>query len=211
VGLFIALGFAAAIVAIAAAWVHVLRMRVRALEAQVVTDPLTGAFNRRQFDRSLAQAIERRARSGEPASLLVFDVDRFKELNDTRGHAAGDAVLKAIVQLFARHTRKLDALFRIGGEEFALVLAGAGYDDAMRVAEEFRIRIASAAFADACTVSISAGVSELEPGQSAADWIADADAALYAAKRDGRNRVAGNGRWTAPMEATTVRVAVPTR
>jgi diguanylate cyclase (GGDEF)-like protein len=181
------------VIAIAVVRLQRLRARVRTLEAQAVTDPLTGAFNRRHFDTCLATAIERRSRLGEPVSLLMFDVDRFKTINDTLGHPQGDAVLKALAELVRTCTRRLDVLFRIGGEEFALLLSSAHYSDAMAVAEDVRARVAGATLVAGRRVSISVGVSELRDGQSAQEWVAAADAALYDAKRSGRNRVAGSG------------------
>jgi diguanylate cyclase (GGDEF)-like protein len=168
--------------------------RVRQLEAETVTDPLTGAFNRRHLDACLTHAIERRNRLGERASLLLFDVDRFKEINDSHGHAAGDDVLRRLVRAVARRARRMDVLFRIGGEEFALLLAGTSSADALAAGEDIRASVESARLLGARAVTISIGVSELADGQSAQDWIAEADEALYAAKRRGRNRVADSRR-----------------
>jgi diguanylate cyclase (GGDEF)-like protein len=163
----------------------------RTLAAQAMTDPLTGAFNRRQLESCLSGAIERRNRTGEAASLALFDVDHFKQINDELGHTAGDAVLKQLVTLVAGRARKLDVLFRIGGEEFLLLLPGARYAGAVAVAEDLRVLVASAALVEGRRVSISVGVSELDADRTAADWIDEADAALAEAKRGGRNRVAG--------------------
>ncbi|HEX7138276.1 MAG TPA: GGDEF domain-containing protein [Vicinamibacterales bacterium] len=163
----------------------------RELEQEAITDSLTGAFNRRCLDACLATAIERLHRTGEPASLAVFDVDHFKTINDEFGHAAGDRALRAFVALVAGRARKLDVLFRIGGEEFALLLANARSSDALHVADELRRLVAVAELVPGRKVSISAGVSELRRGETAAEWMNHADAALYRAKRAGRNRVAG--------------------
>jgi diguanylate cyclase (GGDEF)-like protein len=165
--------------------------RLRCLERQALTDPLTGAFNRRHFDICLRTATDRRIRRNEPASLVVFDVDRFKEINDRFGHASGDAVLKALVVLGRRRARSLDLLFRIGGEEFALILSGARLDGAIGFAEELRSVVAASRLLDGHAVSISAGVSELRSGQSSLEWLLEADLALYHAKNAGRNQVAG--------------------
>lgn len=168
-----------------------LRKRVRELEQQTVTDPLTGAFNRRHLHRMLNTAIERKRRSGERAALLLFDIDRFKDINDALGHAEGDRILKALVALIEQRFRRLDALFRIGGEEFILLLAGAKLADAVSIAEELRRLVQDARLVAGWEVSISLGVAELAQEQSADEWIAQADAALYRAKRSGRNRVSG--------------------
>ncbi len=166
------------------------RMR-RRLADQSITDPLTGAFNRRHLESCLSIAIERRNRTAEPAALVLFDVDHFKAVNDTLGHAAGDDVLKGLVRLVGGRMRTIDVLFRTGGEEFALLLAGARYADALLVAEDLRLLVEDCHLLGAARISISAGVSELQKGQSAYGWIADADQALYRAKRGGRNCVAG--------------------
>jgi diguanylate cyclase (GGDEF)-like protein len=182
--------FALVIVALSAALL-VLGSERRELAQEAITDGLTGAFNRRCLDACLATAIERLHRTGEPASLAVFDIDHFKAINDELGHAAGDQALKAMVALVAGRARKLDALFRVGGEEFALLLTNARSPDALHVADELRRLVAEADLVPGRRVSISAGVSELRRGETAAEWLNDADAALYRAKRAGRNRVAG--------------------
>jgi len=186
---------------------RMLREHIRRLEAETVTDPLTGAFNRRHLDTCVVHAMERRNRLGEPASLLLFDVDRFKEINDSLGHAAGDDVLKRLVKVVGRRTRRVDVLFRIGGEEFALLLAGAAGADALAVGEDVRACVEGARLLGARAVTISIGVSELADGQSARDWIAEADGALYAAKRRGRNRVADSSR--ADLFNSPTRVLLP--
>jgi diguanylate cyclase len=168
-----------------------LQKRVHQLEEQTITDPLTGAFNRRHLHRVLNAAVERRHRSGERASLLLFDIDRFKDINDTLGHVEGDRVLKALVALIEQRFRRLDALFRLGGEEFVLLLSGAKFADALAIGEELRRLVQDARLVVGWDVSISVGVVELAHEQSIADWIAEADAALYQAKRSGRNRVSG--------------------
>jgi diguanylate cyclase (GGDEF)-like protein len=168
-----------------------LQSRVRALEEQAITDPLTGAFNRRHMQDTLATAVERRRRYGERASLLLFDVDRFKRINDVLGHPEGDRVLKTLVALIGQRMRRVDVLFRCGGEEFALLLAGARFPDALSVAEDIRRVVQDAGLVPGRPVSISVGVVELAHEQSAEDWLAEADAALYRAKRAGRNRIAG--------------------
>ena len=124
--------------------ISVLHDRVRALEAQAITDPLTGAFNRRHMQHVLTGAIERRRRAGERASLLLFDVDHFKDINDVLGHAEGDRVLISLVTLVGQRTRKLDALFRVGGEEFVLLLSGTRFADALAVAEDLRVLVQDA-------------------------------------------------------------------
>lgn len=179
-------------VAVAAAIrIAVLQRRVRALEEQTITDPLTGAFNRRQMHTVLAAAVERLRRSGEHSALLMFDIDRFKHINDALGHTEGDRVLKSLVALVGQRVRKVDALFRAGGEEFILLLTGTRFADALSVAEDLRRLVQDSHLVAGAHVSISIGVVELAHEQSASEWVEEADAALYRAKRAGRNRVAG--------------------
>jgi diguanylate cyclase (GGDEF)-like protein len=175
--------------AVGGARLMVLRARVRLLEDLAVTDPLTGAFNRRHLDQCLLTAIERRARLGEGASLLLIDVDRFKQVNDTLGHPAGDHVLRSIATIIRTRARRVDTLFRAGGEEFALLLAGADLRDATKVAEELRAAIQRAPLAEE-ELTVSIGVSDLRAAHTSEAWMQEADAALYMAKRAGRNRVA---------------------
>ena len=169
--------------------VMALRARVRLLEGLAVTDPLTGVFNRRHLDQCLVTAIERRARCGEGASLLLIDVDRFKQVNDTLGHPAGDHVLRSIAAIVRSRARRVDALFRAGGEEFALLLAGADLHDATKVSEELRAAIERAPLAEE-DLTVSIGISDLRASHTSEGWMQEADAALYLAKRAGRNRVA---------------------
>lgn len=183
--------------------VFTLQARVWALERQTITDPLTGAFNRRHMHETLVTAVERHRRTREPASLLVIDIDQFKSLNDAAGHAEGDRVLKAIAALVQRRLRRTDALFRVGGDEFVVLLAGAWPPDARDVAEQLRSALDAANLEGRRPVSISVGVAALEYGESAAEWFVAADAALYDAKLSGRNRVQAR---TARTAATCKRV-----
>lgn len=163
------------------------------LVAQTVTDPLTGAYNRRHMESCLDEAIERQRRSGARAALLLIDIDRFKLINDRFGHAAGDTVLCRIVALINDRVRRLDRLFRIGGDEFLLLLPDTDEPAALTVAEELRRRIAAAAMpgdiSGAAQVNVSIGVAVLQPGQQIDAWMHAADTALYRAKQQGRNRV----------------------
>ena len=198
------LGVVAGVIVAGAVTIRQLVDRLHTLEQQAITDALTGAFNRRHFTACLQMAIERRTRFGEPVCLVLFDVDRFKAINDSLGHPAGDAVLKGLVVLARRSIRTLDLLFRTGGEEFALLLPGTRADGALELAEHLRALVAAWRPVDGLSISISVGVSELRRGQSSPDWIGDADRALYDAKRAGRNRVAG----AAPRTSSAKQVAV---
>jgi len=167
----------------------VIRALQRELTEQAVTDPLTGAFNRRQMAVSLGEAIERSHRTGAPAAVLLLDIDHFKLINDQLGHATGDRVLKDLVKLIGNRTRKLDKLFRMGGEEFLLLLPDTPAASAMIQAESLRLRVAESGILKDRALTISIGVSEYKPGQTREEWTKDADTALYRAKEGGRNRV----------------------
>lgn len=156
---------------------------------QAATDPLTGALNRRQMESLLAEAVERRSRSAAPASILLMDIDHFKSVNDRFGHHAGDQVLKNLVTLTKKHIRKLDRVFRTGGEEFLILLTDTKASDATKHAERLRMLIAEASLTKECQVTVSMGVAECVPNQSVESWIKNADDALYSAKQEGRNRV----------------------
>jgi diguanylate cyclase (GGDEF)-like protein len=160
-----------------------------ALMAQAITDPLTGAYNRRHMQEHLAQHVAPTGRATTGDALLAIDIDHFKRINDEHGHAVGDGVLCRLVT--AIHTRKRsgDLLFRTGGEEFVLLLPRTSLPAAQGVAEELRQRLAQAELMPGEAITVSIGVSALVPGQSVDAWLQAADAALYDAKRQGRNRV----------------------
>jgi len=178
----------------------------RRLLDQAITDPLTGAFNRRHMDSCLGDAIERNRRSGSPASLLLIDIDHFKAINDRFGHEAGDRVLKRLVTLISKRSRRLDLLFRMGGEEFLLFLSDTRSVDAMKLAENLRVSVAKSKLLGDWPLSVSIGVSELRPGGSLESWIKDADNALYVAKETGRNRVVCAESVSQPPESATQKV-----
>ncbi len=159
------------------------------LVAQAITDPLTGVFNRRHMDTRLGEAIERDRRSSTPASLLLIDIDDFKRFNDQFGHDTGDRILIQVVRLITERSRKLDSLFRIGGEEFLQLLPSTHGVDAVHVAEHLCAAIAELSLLEGMPITVSIGVSELHAGDSKDAWIKRADEALYAAKNAGRNRV----------------------
>jgi len=174
--------------------VNVIQSIIRELQGRLlalaITDPLTGAFNRRHMDSRLAEAIHIARRSGRPVSALVIDIDHFKRINDERGHEAGDDVLKGLVALVKERSRQIDLLFRMGGEEFVLLLPATGEAEAATLAEELRVSIAAAPLLDGRPVTVSIGVGELRADDTRESWIKRADDALYAAKESGRNRVA---------------------
>ena len=176
----------------AAAALNTMRLVERAKD-QALRDGLTELSNRRAFDDLLAKALAREQRQGGRLGLVFVDLDHFKKLNDTFGHPAGDAALKATAQVLERHLRKGDHAARYGGEEFAVILPGADEPGAVRLAERVRqaIQHQRLVFEDArlhFTASLGVAVSPTD-GETEADLLAAADRALYAAKRAGRNRV----------------------
>ncbi len=155
-------------------------------------DPLTGAANRRQAHLGLATELSRQACDGQKFAVLMLDIDHFKAINDQWGHAAGDAVLRALVQTCRSTLRAADTVARWGGEEFLAILPGTNAATAMSVAERLRLEVASMQVpvpGGACIgVTVSIGVAE-PAGGDANELLRRSDSALYAAKTSGRNRV----------------------
>ncbi len=159
------------------------------LEDLSFRDSLTGAFNRRYLMLRLREELARFARVGEPLSLVFFDLDHFKEINDAHGHDAGDAVLQSVAQLLMHQSREYTVIARYGGDEFAALLPSTSKEDALMYAERLRRIIACYPFSTGCvTTSIGAITlpADISRGE---DLVAAVDAALYAAKRQGGNRV----------------------
>ncbi|MGN6377796.1 MAG: GGDEF domain-containing protein [Gaiellales bacterium] len=166
----------------------------RVVEQQAVTDALTGLANRRQFYEVLGREYERAQRFGHELGLILLDIDDFKQINDTLGHLAGDAVLHAIGQTVLSMIREIDVAARYGGEEFAILLPQTGREGAAQLAQRLRGAIAERDIVFAGTpvegVTASFGVAAgPEDGVTQLDLIASADAALYEAKRGGKNDV----------------------
>jgi diguanylate cyclase (GGDEF)-like protein len=161
----------------------------QALLRQAHTDPLTGAWNRRYFDQQLAQMAVPGVAGRVPNILLALDIDHFKAINDSHGHATGDTVLQSLAKLVGQRKREGDLLFRIGGDEFVLLLPRTRLEDAARVSEDLRQRFEEQDLVPGVRVTVSMGLSEQQPAGDPQAWLAAADAALYEAKRNGRNRV----------------------
>ncbi|SDK46605.1 sensor domain-containing diguanylate cyclase [Billgrantia gudaonensis] len=159
------------------------------LERQATRDHLTGAHNRRAFDRAIRQAIRQAEHSGDGFSLLLFDIDHFKAVNDSYGHDAGDAILKRLATRAGEGLRSTDLLARWGGEEFAILLLDTPLKGATTFAERLREQVAMSRF-EGLAITISLGITEYRPGDDLDSLLARADDALYRAKRSGRNTAA---------------------
>ena len=154
-----------------------------------VTDQLTGAYNRLKFHEVMAGETHRASRYGEPLSVIMFDIDHFKAVNDTHGHGVGDDMLRELAHRVAWTIRDVDWLFRYGGEEFVVAVPHTDLTHAALMAEKIRGIVADTPFPHGICGSVSLGVAELRPGESVDGLMIRADAALYQAKDGGRNRV----------------------
>lgn len=161
------------------------------LTALAVTDPVTGLWNRRHSAELLAADLEHARRTGQPMTLLMIDIDHFKDINDSHGHQTGDRVLIEVARRLRDNLRGTDIVGRWGGEEFVVLMRYCGLRDALGAADKLRRRIADSPFEGLRSVTVSIGAAELLPGEDLNGWLDRADAALYAAKRAGRNSVAG--------------------
>jgi len=175
------------------------------LEQEAQRDGLTGLFNRAWFDRTLARDVAQAAQDRTPLSLVLFDIDHFKRVNDTYGHQVGDKVLAGVANVLGGRMRPTDFAARYGGEEFVLLLPNTDAPGAAVVAERLRRRVAEAVHeigsGSVLRVTVSAGHATLRPDSDATAemLLSCADGALYTAKRGGRNRVvAGQDPGLAP-------------
>jgi diguanylate cyclase len=153
-------------------------------------DPLTSLANRKSFDERFAQEVLRRAQSNESVTLLLWDLDNFKFINDTYGHRAGDRVLQSVATCFMSGLRAEDFVARIGGEEFVVLLTGLPFERALRIADELRIGVSALRFhfrGAPVKVTVSCGLTELRAGDAGGAAFDRADAALYRAKHAGKN------------------------
>ena len=168
------------------------RKQIEALKNALRVDSLTQLPNRAAFDERLHEFVDRRDRSGDTFSLLMLDIDFFKQVNDTYGHPSGDRILKGIALKIHENVRANDFAARYGGEEFAVLLPGATFAEAKRVADRLCRDIEKAVFKlDGVDVkiTISGGLAEAARGMTAEDMVAAADKVLYAAKNGGRNQI----------------------
>lgn len=152
-------------------------------------DPLTGVGNRRALQQKLDDAIATSKRNDNACSMLMLDLDHFKQVNDRHGHAKGDEILVRLTELVGARIRITDSIYRIGGEEFVIVAENMILENAARLAEQLRTIIEAHDLAPDSAVTISLGVAQHHDGESAEDWMRRADNALYMAKHSGRNRI----------------------
>ena len=166
--------------------------RRRSSTSRARFDSLTGLLNRKEILQEIARVTSHLPRTGQQTAVLFCDIDRFKDINDTRGHAAGDEVLRVIAERTSQSVRKDDVVARIGGDELLVLLTGVhSLDEATAIAEKIRDRAEEPVRVDGrdLVASLSIGVTMSHAGESTDDLVARADTAMYEAKERGRNRV----------------------
>ncbi|MCQ2033227.1 diguanylate cyclase [Stutzerimonas kunmingensis] len=175
---------------VAAVYSHA--QRARSLSTALARDSLTGLLKHADIKEQLALEVQRTTRTGKPASVVMLDLDHFKQINDTYGHAAGDNVIRALANLLRQRLRRIDSLGRYGGEEFVAVLPECSALQARRIFDEIRVRFAALSFNagdQEFRVTFSAGICETDGHSASGLLLEHADQALYAAKHNGRNQV----------------------
>ena len=182
------------------------------LRTQSLRDPLTGLYNRRYMEDALERFVSLGSRTGGSTAVIMLDLDNFKKLNDEHGHAKGDAVLRDVAAQIIGALRPSDVVCRYGGEELVAILPDCSLEDAVEKAEILRERIESLSASHECQISASLGVASVpETATSATDILPIADAALFAAKKAGKNRVIASEKRTARegLRLATVKAAKP--
>ncbi|MBA1239640.1 diguanylate cyclase [Pseudomonas kunmingensis] len=175
---------------VAAVYSH--SQRARSLSTALARDSLTGLLKHADIKEQLALEVQRTTRTGKPASVVMLDLDHFKQINDTYGHAAGDNVIRALANLLRQRLRRIDSLGRYGGEEFVAVLPECSALQARRIFDEIRVRFAALSFNagdQEFRVTFSAGICETDGHSASGLLLEHADQALYVAKHNGRNQV----------------------
>ena len=175
--------------AFAVIFVRVISIQQNELHDLAMTDSLTGLSNRVQLHGSLEQAVQMYERHVIPMTLISLDLDNFKKINDTLGHDAGDDVLRGIGKLLQKRIRRSDKVFRLGGEEFLILLYETDAKEGFLVAEELRKKIESMRLLPDRSVTTSLGIATLQPNENWRDWMKRSDDNMYHAKKQGRNRV----------------------
>lgn len=165
-----------------------MRKQQEQLTELATKDPLTGAGNRRAMEQKLLDiiAFQRRDQS-VPASLILMDLDKFKEINDNHGHAKGDDILVAFVQNIQNRIRATDRLYRFGGEEFVVIAENTPLKEAIGLAEKLRLSVEKDGWLAQHSLTISVGTAKYDPFETAFEWLGRADRAMYQAKEQGRN------------------------
>lgn len=179
----------ALVLLVSAYWIRKLNVLNKELERLSITDKLTGVFNRVKFDKVLETEIQRSVRFQQPFSIIMLDIDHFKQVNDIHGHQAGDTVLTEIAKLLQANTRETDILGRWGGEEFMIICPQTDINGSLGLAKNLCRIIEGHSFPIVQHKTASFGVTAYQPGDLAESLVARADAALYAAKHNGRNQV----------------------
>ncbi len=190
-------GFQTAAVAVTAALVtmfaYLFAVRVRddqkQLETMASLDALTGVPNRRMMEREMTSAVERRRERGDSYGLIILDLDLFKEVNDTFGHAAGDAAIADLAAILKFEMRSGDSIFRFGGEEFVAVVAVKTAEELQAIAERMRMAVRNGLRGPAGRITVSLGAAMLGSEDRWQEWFSLADEALYRAKKNGRDNV----------------------
>lgn len=179
----------ALVLLVSAYWIRKLNVLNKELKRLSITDKLTGVFNRVKFDDVLETEIQRSLRFRQPFGIIMLDIDYFKQVNDLHGHQAGDMVLTEMARLLQAHTRETDILGRWGGEEFMIICPQTDINGVLSLAKNLCRIIEGHTFPIVQQKTASFGVTAYQPGDQTGNLIARADAALYAAKHDGRNQV----------------------
>ncbi|GIU19661.1 GGDEF domain-containing protein [Shewanella colwelliana] len=167
---------------------HINRLKQNLIN-ESIRDPMTNAFNRRQLGSHLSSCLAQKQRNDIDSGILMLDIDHFKKINDTFGHSTGDMVLKRVTQLLFKHIRETDLLFRVGGEEFLLLMHNIDSHKAKQVAEKIRKIIEKEVIIDNYPITVSIGISMALAHIDDDNWMRHADHALYDAKESGRNQI----------------------
>lgn len=182
------------------AWlVFAVTEQARRLREMAITDPLTGAYNRRYMELQAGKYLESWNRYQRPVSLLLLDIDHFKSINDRFGHSVGDEAIQGLVNLVRKRMRKVDILCRFGGEEFVLLLSESDGAQAAEVASEMCRAVECANILPEGKLTVSIGVCDVAAAQDSEHWLKLADEAMYLAKLNGRNRVELAAQEAAPV------------
>ena len=183
--------------------VNELRDRLESVRKESLTDQLTGIPNRKAFDNELQESVDRAIESGEPLSLVMCDIDHFKAFNDTWGHQTGDQVLRLVANCLSENVKGRDTAARYGGEEFVVILPQTELAGAVNLANQIRAKVESKKLVKKSTgdilgiITISCGVTQYDPKETLEEFVRRTDECLYAAKRNGRNRVVGSAQIAA--------------